>query len=47
MSEIGATPAAMPGMSVYAASRAALETHTPSLAAELDGSGTTANTQRS
>jgi NAD(P)-dependent dehydrogenase (short-subunit alcohol dehydrogenase family) len=42
-SGIAATPAAMPGMTVYAASKAALEAHTLNLAAELDGSGVTAN----
>ena len=42
-SGIAATPAAMPGMTVYAASKAALEAHTLNLAAELDDSGVTAN----
>jgi 3-oxoacyl-[acyl-carrier protein] reductase len=45
-SGIAATPAAMPGMTVYAASKAALEAHTLNLAAELDGSGVTANVYR-
>ena len=45
-SGIAATPASMPGMTVYAASKAALEAHTLNLAAELDGSGVTANVYR-
>lgn len=45
-SGIAATPAAMPGMTVYAASKAALEAHTLNLAAELDGTGVTANVYR-
>jgi 3-oxoacyl-[acyl-carrier protein] reductase len=45
-SGIAATPAAMPGMTVYAASKAALEAHTLNLAAELNGSGVTANVYR-
>ena len=45
-SGIVATPAAMPGMTVYAASKAALEAHTLNLAAELDGTGVTANIYR-
>lgn len=39
-------PAAMPGMTVYAASKAGLEAHTLNLAAELDGSGVTVNIYR-
>jgi NAD(P)-dependent dehydrogenase (short-subunit alcohol dehydrogenase family) len=34
---------ALPGMTVYTASKAALEAHTANLAAELDGTGVTAN----
>jgi 3-oxoacyl-[acyl-carrier protein] reductase len=45
-SGIAATPTAMPGMTVYTASKAALEAHTLNLAAELDGSGVTANVYR-
>lgn len=45
-SGIAATPAAMPGMTVYSASKAALEAHTLNLAAELAGSGVTANVYR-
>jgi 3-oxoacyl-[acyl-carrier protein] reductase len=45
-SGIAATPASSPGMTVYAASKAALEAHTLNLAAELDGSGITANVYR-
>jgi 3-oxoacyl-[acyl-carrier protein] reductase len=45
-SGIAATPTAMPGMTVYAASKAALEAHTLNLAAELTGSGITANAYR-
>jgi 3-oxoacyl-[acyl-carrier protein] reductase len=45
-SGIAASPDAMPGMTVYAASKAALEAHTLNLAAELSGSGVTANIYR-
>lgn len=45
-SGIAATPAAMPGMTVYAASKAALEAHTLNLAAELEGTGVTVNVYR-
>ena len=45
-SGIATTPAAMPGMTVYAASKAALEAHTLNLAAEHDGSGITVNAYR-
>ncbi len=45
-SGIAAAPASSPGMTVYAASKAALEAHTLNLAAELDGSGITANVYR-
>ena len=45
-SGIAAAPASSPGMSVYAASKAALEAHTLNLAAELEGSGVTANVYR-
>jgi 3-oxoacyl-[acyl-carrier protein] reductase len=45
-SGIADTPAAMPGMTVYAASKAALEAHTLNLAAELDGTGITVNAYR-
>jgi len=45
-SGIAATPAAMPGMTVYAAAKAALEAHTLNLAAELDGTGITVNVYR-
>lgn len=45
-SGIADTPSAMPGMTVYAASKAALEAHTLNLAAELHGSGVTANIYR-
>jgi 3-oxoacyl-[acyl-carrier protein] reductase len=45
-SGIAGTPAATPGMTVYAASKAALEAHTLNLAAELAGSGVTANVYR-
>ena len=45
-SGIAATPASMPGMTVYAASKAALEAHTLNLAAELAGTGITANVYR-
>jgi NAD(P)-dependent dehydrogenase (short-subunit alcohol dehydrogenase family) len=45
-SGIAASPTSSPGMTVYAASKAALEAHTLSLAAELDGSGITANVYR-
>jgi NAD(P)-dependent dehydrogenase (short-subunit alcohol dehydrogenase family) len=39
-------PAMMPGGGVYAASKAALEAYTINLAAELDGTGVTANVYR-
>ncbi|MGH2909295.1 MAG: SDR family NAD(P)-dependent oxidoreductase [Solirubrobacteraceae bacterium] len=45
-SGIAASPASMPGMGIYAASKAALEAATLNLAAELDGSGITANVYR-
>jgi NAD(P)-dependent dehydrogenase (short-subunit alcohol dehydrogenase family) len=45
-SGIAAAPAAMPGMTTYAASKAGLEAHTLSVAAELDGTGVTANVYR-
>jgi 3-oxoacyl-[acyl-carrier protein] reductase len=45
-SGIAASPASMPGMNIYATSKAALEAHTLNLAAELDGSGVTANVYR-
>jgi NAD(P)-dependent dehydrogenase (short-subunit alcohol dehydrogenase family) len=45
-SGIAATPAMMPGMTVYAASKAALEAHTLNLAAELDGTGIVVNAYR-
>jgi len=45
-SGIVAAPAAMPGMTTYAASKAALEAHTLNLAAELRGTGVTANVYR-
>jgi 3-oxoacyl-[acyl-carrier protein] reductase len=45
-SGIAATPAMMPGMTVYAASKAALEAHTLNLAAELDGTGIAVNAYR-
>jgi 3-oxoacyl-[acyl-carrier protein] reductase len=45
-SGIAAHPAAMIGMNAYAASKSALEAHTFNLAAELVGSGVTANVYR-
>jgi NAD(P)-dependent dehydrogenase (short-subunit alcohol dehydrogenase family) len=45
-SGIAATPAMMPGMTVYAASKAALEAHTLNLAAELEGTGVVVNAYR-
>jgi NAD(P)-dependent dehydrogenase (short-subunit alcohol dehydrogenase family) len=45
-SGIAATPQAMPGMTVYAATKSALETHTVNLASELAGTGVTANVYR-
>jgi NAD(P)-dependent dehydrogenase (short-subunit alcohol dehydrogenase family) len=45
-SAIAGTPVAMVGMTVYAASKAALEAHTLNLAAELAGTGVTANIYR-
>ena len=39
-------PDAMLGMNVYAATKAALEAHTANLAAEVDGTGVTANVYR-
>jgi 3-oxoacyl-[acyl-carrier protein] reductase len=45
-SGIAAHPAAMIGMNAYAASKAALEAHTFNLAAELVGTGVTANVYR-
>jgi len=45
-SGIAASPASMVGMTVYAASKAALEAHTLNLARELDGSGVTVNVYR-
>jgi 3-oxoacyl-[acyl-carrier protein] reductase len=42
-SAIAAHPGAMAGMNAYAASKAALESHTVNLAAELAGSGVTVN----
>jgi NAD(P)-dependent dehydrogenase (short-subunit alcohol dehydrogenase family) len=45
-SGIAAAPGAMPGMTTYATSKAGLEAHTISVAAELDGSGVTANVYR-
>jgi NAD(P)-dependent dehydrogenase (short-subunit alcohol dehydrogenase family) len=45
-SAIAAHPGTMVGMNAYAASKAALEAHTVNLAAELAGSGVTANAFR-
>lgn len=45
-SGIAAHPAAMIGMNAYAASKSALEAHTVNLAAELAGTGVTANVFR-
>jgi 3-oxoacyl-[acyl-carrier protein] reductase len=45
-SGIAASPASMPGMNIYATSKAALEAHTLNLAAELEGTGVTANVYR-
>ena len=45
-SGIAARPGSSPGMTVYAATKAALEAHTLNLAVELDGSGITANVYR-
>jgi 3-oxoacyl-[acyl-carrier protein] reductase len=45
-SGIAAAPASMPGMNIYATSKAALEAHTLNLAAELDGTGVTVNVYR-
>lgn len=45
-SSIAAHPAAMPGMNAYATSKAALEAHTLSLAAELAGTGVSVNAFR-
>jgi NAD(P)-dependent dehydrogenase (short-subunit alcohol dehydrogenase family) len=45
-SGIAQHPAGMVGGTVYAASKAALEAHTLNLAAELDGTGVTANVYR-
>ena len=45
-SGIAAHPAAMIGMNAYAASKSALEAHTFNLAAELAGTGVTANVYR-
>ncbi len=45
-SGIAAHPAAMIGMNAYAASKSALEAHTYNLAAELAGTGVTANVYR-
>jgi 3-oxoacyl-[acyl-carrier protein] reductase len=45
-SGIAAHPAAMIGMNAYAASKSALEAHTGNLAAELAGTGVTANVYR-
>jgi 3-oxoacyl-[acyl-carrier protein] reductase len=45
-SGIAAHPGAMVGMNAYAATKAALEAHTLNLAAELAGSGVTANVYR-
>ena len=45
-SGIAAAPASSPGMTVYAASKAALEAHSLNLAAELDGTGVTVNVYR-
>lgn len=45
-SGVAQNPAMMVGGTVYAASKAALEAHTLNLAAELDGTGVTANIYR-
>jgi NAD(P)-dependent dehydrogenase (short-subunit alcohol dehydrogenase family) len=45
-SGIAAHPTAMIGMNAYAASKSALEAHTYNLAAELAGTGVTANVYR-
>jgi len=45
-SGIVASPGAMVGGNIYAASKAALEAHTRNLAAELDGTGVTVNVYR-
>lgn len=45
-SRIVAQPGSMVGGNVYAATKAALEAHTLNLAAEIDGSGVTANVYR-
>lgn len=45
-SGIAAIPASVPRMNIYATSKAALEAHTLSLAAELDGAGVTVNVYR-
>ncbi|WP_405590445.1 SDR family NAD(P)-dependent oxidoreductase [Streptomyces sp. NBC_01190] len=45
-SGIAANPGSMIGANAYAATKAALEAHTLNLAAELDGSGVTANVYR-
>jgi NAD(P)-dependent dehydrogenase (short-subunit alcohol dehydrogenase family) len=45
-SGIAASPGAMIGANAYATTKAALEAHTLNLAAELDGSGVTANVYR-
>lgn len=45
-SAIAAAPEGMPGMTVYAATKAALEAHTINLAAELAATGVTANVYR-
>ena len=42
-SGVASAPASMPGMTMYTASKAALEAHTFNLAAELHGTGVTAN----
>jgi 3-oxoacyl-[acyl-carrier protein] reductase len=45
-SGIAVTPGAIPGLNAYAAAKAALEAHTLGLAAELAGTGVTANIVR-
>ncbi|HEY1568383.1 MAG TPA: SDR family NAD(P)-dependent oxidoreductase [Solirubrobacteraceae bacterium] len=45
-SGIVGSPGSSPGMTVYAACKAALEAHTLNLAAELDGTGVTVNAYR-